>query len=149
MQVSRFSRFVPKWLPLVAAILTVVGNIFEFSGEAPGATLAPEHQSDQSGEPHHHGAAHLITCENDVVSRSGARPVAHDAAPFTPGLGGFVEPLDVRAVVVDRPPVPLSGPPLFILRAALLIYPSAVILRCLRDPKPDDFVLRTTVSASA
>jgi hypothetical protein len=112
---------VSKWLPLFAAILIVVGIIFEFSGEAHAATLAPEHQSDQSGEAHHHGAAHLTACENDVVSTSSARPVAPDAATFTPGLEGFIEPLDVRAVVADRLPVPRSGPPLFILHAALLI----------------------------
>jgi hypothetical protein len=125
MQVSRCSRFVPKWLLVFAAILIVVGNIVgyicEFSGEAHGATLAPEHQSDQSGEPHHHGAAHLTTCENDVVSTNSAHPVALDAATFTPRLEGFVEPLDVGAVVVGRLPVPLGGPPLFILHAALLI----------------------------
>ena len=121
MQVSTHSRFVPKWLPLFAAILIVAGNIFEFSGGPHGATLAPEHQSDQSGGPHHHGAAHLTTCENYVVSTSSASPVAPDAATFTPGLEGFVEPLDVRAVVVGRLPVPLTGPPLFILHAALLI----------------------------
>ena len=121
MQVPRCSRFASLWLLLFAAILIVVGNIFEFSGEAHGATLAPEHQSDQSGGPHHHGAAHLTTCENYVVSTSSASPVAPDAATFTPGLEGFVEPLDVRAVVVERLPLPLSGPPLVILHAALLI----------------------------
>jgi hypothetical protein len=108
-------------LLVFAAVLIVVGNICEFSGEAHGATPAPQHQRDQSGEPHHHGAAHLTTCENDVVSTSSAHPVAHDAAAFTPRPAGFVEPLDVRAVVVGRLPVPLSGPPLFILHAALLI----------------------------
>ena len=121
MQVPRCSRFASLWLLLFAAILIVVGNICEFSGDAHGATLAPERQSDQSGEPHHHGAARLSTCENDVVSTSSAHPVAPDEATFTPRLEGFVEPLDVRAVVVGRLPVPLSGPPLFILHAALLI----------------------------
>jgi len=120
MQVSTHSRFVPKWLPLFAAILIVVGSICEFSGEAHGATLAPEQQGDQSGEPHDHGAVPLTTCKNDVVSTNSAHPVAHDAATFTPRLEGFVEPLDLRAVVVGRLPVPLSGPPLFILHAALL-----------------------------
>jgi hypothetical protein len=121
MQVSRCSRFVPKWLLVVAAILIVAGNTCEFSGEAHGATPAPERQSDQSGEPHHHGAARLTTCENDVVSTNSAHPVVPDAATFTPRLEGFVEPLDVRAVVVGRLPVSLKGPPLFILHAALLI----------------------------
>jgi hypothetical protein len=121
MQVSRYSRFAPKWVSLFAAILIVVGNICEFSVEAHGATLAPEHQSDQSGEPRHQGAAHLTACETDAVSTSSAHPVAPEAVTFTPGLEGFVEPLDVRAVVVDRLPVPLSGRPLFILHAALLI----------------------------
>jgi len=121
MRVPRSSRFVPRWVLFLAAILIVGGNIFEFSGEAHGATLAPEHQSDQSGEPHHHGGAHLTTCENEVVSTTSARPAAHDTATFTPRLEGFVEPLDVRAVVVGRLPVSLSGPPLFILHAALLI----------------------------
>ena len=111
----------PKWVPLFAAILIVVGNSCEFSGEAHGATLAPEQQGDQSGEPHDHGAAHLTTCKIDVVFTTSAHPVAHDAATFTPRLEGFVEPLDLRAVVVGRLPVPLSGPPLFILHAALLI----------------------------
>jgi hypothetical protein len=108
-------------LPLFAAILIVVGNICEFSGEAHSATLGPVHQSDQSGEPHHHGAAHLTTCENDVVSTSGVHPVAPDAATFTSGLEGFVEPLDVRAAGAGALPAPLSGPPLFIVHAALLI----------------------------
>ncbi len=121
MQVSRCPRFVPKWLLIFAGILAIVGNICEFSGEAHGATLAPEHQSDQLGEPHHHGAAHLTTCENDAVSTNTAHPVAPVAATFTPRLEGFVEPLDVRAVDVGRLSVPLSGPPLFILHAALLI----------------------------
>jgi hypothetical protein len=102
-------------------MLIVVGNICEFSGEAHGATLAPEHQGDQSGEPHHHRAAHLTTCEHDVVSASRAHPVAPEAATLTPRLEGFVEPLDVRAVVVGRLLVSLSGQPRFILHAALLI----------------------------
>jgi hypothetical protein len=121
MQELRYLRFVPKWLLVFAAVLIVVGNICEFSGEAHGAALAPEHRSDQSSEPHHHGAAHLSTCENDAVSTSSAHPIAHYAATFTPSLEGFVEPPDVRAVVVGRLPIPLSGPPLFILHAALLI----------------------------
>lgn len=104
-----------------AAVLIVVGNICELSGDAHGATLAPEHQSDQSGESHHHGAAHLTTCESDVVSTSSVHPVPHDAAAPTPSLAGFVEPLDVRAVVVGRLLVPVSGTPRFILHAALLI----------------------------
>ena len=111
----------PKWVPLFAAIVIVVGSICEFSGEAHGATLAPEHQSDQSGEPHDHGAADLTACKNDVVSTNSAHPVAHDAPTFTPRPEGLVEPLDLRAVVVGRLPVRLSGPPLFILHAALLI----------------------------
>jgi hypothetical protein len=112
---------VSKWLLVLAAILIAVGNICEFSGEAHGATLAPGHQSDKSGEPHHHGAAHLTTCENDAVSTNSAHPVVPDAATFTPRLVGFAKPLDVRAVVVGRLPVPLGGLPLFILHAALLI----------------------------
>ena len=108
----------PKYLPLFAAILIVVGNVCEFSGEAHGATLAPEHQS---GEPHHHGVAHLTVCENDAASTNSPHYVAPAAATFTPTLEGFVEPLDVRAVDVGRLSVPLSGPPLYILHAALLI----------------------------
>jgi hypothetical protein len=108
-------------LLVFAAILIVVGNVCEFSGEAHGATLAPEHQSDRSDEPHHHGVAHFGTCENDVVSTNSVHPVAHDAAMPTQGLAGFVEPLDVQAVVAGRLLVSLSGPPRFILHAALLI----------------------------
>ncbi len=121
MQGPGYLRFALKGLLALAAILIVVGSVCEFSGEAHGATLAPEHQSDQSGEPHHHGAAHLTTCEKDVVSTSSGHPLAHDAATFAPSLEGFVELLDVRAVGVGRLPVPLSGPPRFILHAALLI----------------------------
>jgi hypothetical protein len=104
-----------------AAVLIVAGNVCEFSGEAHGATPAPEHESEQSGEAHHHGAAHLTTCEDGAVPPSSVYPVAPDAAMVTPKLGQFVEPLHVRAVVVGRLPVSLSGPPLFVLYAALLI----------------------------
>ncbi len=103
------------------ATLIVAGNVCEFSGEAHGAKLAPERQSDQSGEPHHDRAAHLTTCENEVVSTSSAHPVAHDAAMVTPRLEAFVELQDVQGVLVSRLPEPRRGPPLFILHAALLI----------------------------
>ena len=121
MQVPKVSRFVPRWLFVFAVILIVAGNICEFSGEAHGATPAPEHRSDQSGAPHHHGVAHLAPCENDAASTNSANPVAPDVAMFAPRLERFVEPLDVRAAAGGRLPAPLIGPPLFILHAALLI----------------------------
>ena len=121
MHVPRGSRFVPRWLLVFAAMLLVVGNVCEFSGDAHGATVASEHESEQSGEAHHHGAAHLTTCEDGGVPTSSVYPVAQDVVMATPRLGRFVEPLHVRAVVVSRLPVSLSGPPLFLLHAALLI----------------------------
>jgi hypothetical protein len=105
----------------MAAVLIVAGNVCEFSGEAHGATSASEHESRQSGEAHHHGAAHLTTCEDGAVAPSSVYPVAPDIAVAAPRLGQFVEPLHVPAVVAGRLPVPLHGPPLFVLYAALLI----------------------------
>src|SRR6266542_2310828 len=121
MHVPKGSRFVPRWLLVFAAVLIVVGNVCEFSGDAHGATVASEHKSEQSGEAHHHGAAHLTTCEDGGVSTSSVYPVAPDVAMATPMLGRFVEPLHLRAVVVGRLSVSLSGPPLVLLHAALLI----------------------------
>jgi len=112
---------VPRWLLVLAAVLIVVGNVCEFPGGAHCATVASEHESEQSGEAHHHGAAHLTTCEDGGVPTSSLYPVAPDVVTAMPMLGDFVELLHVRAVVVARSPVSLSGPPLFLLHAALLI----------------------------
>jgi hypothetical protein len=121
MQVARGSRLVPRWLLVFAAVLIVAGNVCEFSGDAHDAAPASKHEREQSGETHHHGAAHLTTCEDGAVPTSSVYPFPPDVAMATPRLGRFVEPLHIRAVVVGRLPVSLSGPPLFLLHAALLI----------------------------
>lgn len=121
MLVPRRSRFGPKWLLVVAAVLIVAGNVCEFSGEAHGATVVPEHESQQSGEAHHHGAAHLATCEDGGLSISNTYPVLPDVVVVPPTLERFLESVHLRAVAVGRLPVSLSGPPLFLLHAALLI----------------------------
>jgi len=121
MHVPRCSRFVPTWLLVFAAALIVAGNVCEFSGEAHGAPLASEHEGEPSGEAHHHGAAHLVTCEDGGVFTQSTDPILPDVAVAVPTLRRFLEPLHLRAVDVGRLPVSLSGPPLFLLHAALLI----------------------------
>ena len=103
------------------AILIVAGNACEYSGEAHVSTRAPQHESDQSSDQHHHSAAHLTSCEGAAVSVSSAPVVGHDAAPLMPRLEAFLEPRHLQAVVVERRAVSLSGPPLYLLHAALLI----------------------------
>jgi hypothetical protein len=109
------------WLLVLAAVLIVVGNVCEFSGKAHGATVVSEHDSEQSGEAHHHGAAHLTTCEDGGVSTSSSYPVLPDVAVSTPMLGRFLEAQRLRGLIVGRQPVSFGGPPLFLLHAALLI----------------------------
>ena len=121
MQLSQVSRFAPKWVLILAAILIVVGNVCEFSNVAHGSTQAPVHENGQSGDQHHHGAAHLTSCEGAAVPASSAPALGLDAAPLMPRLEAFLKPRHVRAVTLERLPVSLSGPPLYVLHAALLI----------------------------
>jgi hypothetical protein len=114
-------RFGSRWLLVFAATLIVFGNVCEFSTESHGAEPAPAHLSDQGGEPHHHGAAHLSACEGAATAPSNTPAVGPDAVAFMQGLEAWAEPLHDHAGAAGTRPVPLSGPPRFILHAALLI----------------------------
>jgi hypothetical protein len=114
-------RFGSRWLLMLAATLIVFGNVCEFSTESHSAEPAPAHETDQGGEPHHHSAAHLSACEGAATAPSNTPAVGPDAVAFLPSLELWVGPLQNRVVAVGTRPVSLSGPPLFILHAALLI----------------------------
>ena len=114
-------RFGSRWLLVFAATLIVFGNVCEFSTESHSAEPAPAHESDQGGEPHHHGAAHLSACEGAATAPSNTPAVGPDAVAFMPSLEAWAEPLHDHAGAAGTRPVPLSGPPRFILHAALLI----------------------------
>lgn len=121
MRAPRFWRFGSRWTLVFAATLMVFGNVCEFSTESHSAEAAPAHEIDQGGEPHHHSAAHLSACEGAATAPSNTPAFGLDAVAFLPSLEAWAVPLQDHVVAVGMRPVSLSGPPRFILHAALLI----------------------------
>ena len=120
MRASSFWRFDSRWLPVFAAILIVLCSVCEFSTDAHGAAPEQEKHHQDAGS-HHHSAAHLTACEGAATTSSGVSEVGPDAGAPMPVLEAWGRPLQNHVGVLGRRPLSLSGPPRFILHAALLI----------------------------
>jgi len=119
MHATRLTWF--TWLLVILTMFLVIGNACEFLGHAHTAPMAAEHEGDDAADSHHHSAAHLASCENGAVKIGTPVVLSPDLATPSASLEVYVAPLRAQAVTLGRVPASLSGPPLFIRHAALLI----------------------------
>jgi len=121
MNLRNLSRLKPGWLVVLLAVAITFGSLCDIVGEAHAATMEPENGSDQADTQHDQSAVHLIFCEAAALPPSLPFSIAHAVAAPMPTLEASSAPRPIRAQAVSKVFVSLSGPPLFVRHAALLI----------------------------
>jgi len=121
MNFRNLSRPKLGWLVALLAVAITFGNLCDIVGEAHAAIVEPENGSDQADTQHDQSVVHLIFCEAAALPASFAYSIAHDVAVPLPTLGASSVPQPIRTVSISKVFVSLTGPPLFVRHAALLI----------------------------
>ena len=109
------------WLVAFLAVAITLGSLCDIVGEAHAVTVERESGSDQADTQHDESVVHLIFCEAAALPASPTYSIAHDVAASLPTLEASSPPLPIRTLAISKVFVSLSGPPLFVRHAALII----------------------------